>query len=65
MYFCNWKSDAWKGAIAGGIIGAAIGFNVSSAIYAANASNITGLAVDYPVLTKAAGVTNSFCKAVP
>ena len=61
--FWNWKSDAWKGAIAGGIIGAAIGFNVSSAIYAANASNITGLAVDYPVLTKAAGVTNSILQS--
>lgn len=29
--FWKWKSDAWKGAIAGGIIGAAIGYNISSA----------------------------------
>ena len=57
--FWNWKSDAWKGAIAGGIIGAAIGFNVSSALYAANPSNISEFAVGYPELTKAAGITNS------
>jgi len=57
--FWNWKSDAWKGAIAGGIIGAAIGFNVSSALYAANPTNISGFAVGYPELTKAAGITNS------
>lgn len=60
--FWNWKSDAWKGAIAGGIIGATIGYGVSSALTTAPSSTITGMFEilnEKRVITQAAGITNS------
>ena len=62
--FWNWKPGAWKGAITGGIIGASIGFFVSSAIGANGllatktiTSSSGSLELVFP--TKIAGTTSS------
>ena len=59
--FWNWKSDAWKGAIVGGIIGASIGYNISSAMFNTgfNITGLTEVSNGIEVLSKAAGITNS------
>ena len=58
--FWNWNSNAWKGAIVGGIIGATIGYGVSSAL--ASSGGITGLTTTVngtEVVAKSAGITSS------
>ena len=58
--FWNWNSNAWKGAIAGGIIGATIGYGVSSAL--ASSGGVTGLTTTIKgteVVAKSAGITSS------
>ena len=54
--FWNWKSDAWKGAIAGAIVGATLGYGISGAI---GASGMTTVVNGASVATKAAGITSS------
>jgi RHS repeat-associated protein len=54
--FWDWKPDAWKGAIAGGIIGATLGYGVAGAI---GASGMTTIVNGASVATKAAGITSS------
>jgi len=49
----NWQSDAWKGAIAGGIIGATLGYGFSAAIGAAGMTTASGS------LTQSAGIVSS------
>ena len=51
--FWNWKPDAWKGAIAGAIVGATLGYGVSGAIGA------TGMTTAAGATTKAAGITST------
>ena len=58
--FWNWNSNAWKGAITGGIIGATIGYGVSSAL--ASSGGVTGLTTTIngtEVVAKSAGITSS------
>lgn len=58
--FWHWSSNAWKGAIAGGIIGATIGYGVSAAL--APSGGVTGLTTTIKgvdVVTKSAGITSS------
>jgi RHS repeat-associated protein len=54
--FWDWKPDAWKGAIAGAIVGATLGYGVSGAI---GASGMTTMVNGASVATKAAGITSS------
>ena len=55
--FWDWKPDAWKGAIAGAIVGATLGYGISGAI---GASGMTTVAANgATVATKAAGITSS------
>jgi RHS repeat-associated protein len=54
--FWDWKPDAWKGAIAGAIVGATLGYGVSGAI---GASGMTTVVNGASVATKAAGITSS------
>lgn len=59
--FWNWNSNAWKGAITGGIIGATIGYGVSSAL--ASSGGVTCLTTTNTkgeiIVTKSAGITSS------
>ena len=60
--FWDWKPDAWKGAIAGAIVGATLGYGVSGAIGAsgmttAAISSTTGASITVP--TKAAGFVST------
>jgi RHS repeat-associated protein len=58
--FWNWKSDAWKGAIAGGIIGATLGYGMAGAIGATGmTTTITTAEGAMAVTTKSAGLASS------
>ena len=55
--FWDWKPDAWKGAIAGAIVGATLGYGVSGAI---GASGMTTVAANgATVATKSAGMAST------
>ncbi|GHV72559.1 hypothetical protein FACS1894201_02480 [Bacteroidia bacterium] len=54
--FLDWKPDAWKGAIAGGIIGATLGYGFSATIGGATTASMTTSA---GTLTKSAGLVSS------
>ena len=58
--FWKWNSNAWKGAITGGIVGATIGYGVSAAL--ASSGVVTGLTTTIKgteVVTRSAGITSS------
>jgi RHS repeat-associated protein len=59
--FWNWKPDAWKGAIAGGIIGATLGYGFAAAIGATGMTTTftTAAGTTANVTTKAAGLVSS------
>jgi RHS repeat-associated protein len=59
--FWDWKPDAWKGAIAGGIIGATLGYGVAGAIGATGMTTTatTAAGTTAKVTTKAAGLVSS------
>ncbi len=55
--FWNWKPDAWKGAIAGAIVGATLGYGIAGAI---GATGMTTVAANgATVVTKSAGLVSS------
>lgn len=54
--FWNWKPDCWKGAIAGGVIGATLGYGFSAAI---GATGMTTMAAGVSVPTKTAGLVST------
>lgn len=54
--FWDWKPDCWKGAIAGGVIGATLGYGFSAAI---GATGMTTTAAGVSVPTKAAGLVST------
>lgn len=55
--FWNWKPDAWKGAIAGAIVGATLGYGISGAIGATGMTTVAANGVT--VATKSAGLVSS------
>ena len=64
--FWNWSSNCWKGAIVGGILGGALGFQVSTALWSSNSIAITGLTEkigEATLFSKAAGITNSILQS--
>ena len=59
--FWNWSSDCWKGAIAGSIVGASLGYSFAGAIGATGMTDLS-LVSDYTFMestTKVAGTTSS------
>ena len=63
--FTQWKSDSWKGAIAGGVIGATVGYGVAAAIKSAGMTTTvtsftsTGEKITGSAITKSAGTTST------
>jgi len=59
--FWNWKSDAWKGAISGAIIGGTIGYGVAGVIGASGMTTTvtTAAGTTVNVTTKAAGIVST------
>lgn len=59
--FWNWKSDAWKGAITGAIVGGTLGYSFASAIGASGMTDLVLVSGNTFVesTTKIAGITSS------
>ena len=54
--FWNWKSNAWQGAIAGGIVGAAVGYAFAGAIHASGMTMVTNETI---ISSKVSGIVGS------
>ncbi|MBO7499362.1 MAG: hypothetical protein J6T64_09290, partial [Bacteroidaceae bacterium] len=57
--FWNWKSDSWKGAIAGAIVGATIGYGVASAIGASGIVASAGETIGVDAAGTVSSILNS------